>query len=391
MKYIITYEDGQEVCKHYKNFNFSEHLYQIRGYKISVFDYFICEYKDFANPLPNKPDVNGFDMRGVTFVFNKDGSLWNRFLMLPKFFNLNQIEETQYDKLKDKEIDHISMKEDGSLVTFMMTPDDELFCKTIRGFTNDQAVRGLQLLYELEEHASWVKTVLKMGFTPLFEYVSWDNRIVLKYSKTELRLIGLRNNINGDFIPASRITKTLSISIPETLFVVEEVAATLDELIAQSKVKENIEGWVVIFKDGTMIKVKTAWYFNIHGVRTEHIFREDYIIRNYYEQTLDDVLCQLDPIEDKDAFEFVDKVTHAIDRYSNHIDECVEEMTKLLNLTYENDWTSFATTMHKKPYFGYVKFWIEDKEKYKKHKIDNVLALTYRLKRAQEIVDKWSK
>jgi len=388
---MISYDDGQEVCAHYKNFNFSEHLYRIRGYKISVFDYFICGYNDFAHPLPNKPEVNGFDMRGVTFVFNKDGSLWNRFLMLPKFFNLNQVEETQYDKVKDKEIAHISAKEDGSLVTFMMTPDEKLFCKTIRGFDNDQAVKGMQLLYEWEEHVLWVKTVLKMGYTPLFEYVSWDNRIVLKYSKSELRFLGLRNNKNGEFIPASKVSKKWPIEIPKTMFIVEEVKATLDYLIELAKVKENIEGWVVIFTDGTMIKIKTAWYFNIHGVRTDHIFREDYIIKNYYEQTLDDILSQLDPKEDKDAFEFVDKVTHAIDRYSNHIDECVEEMAKILDLTYENEWGPFATVMNKKPYFQYVKFWLQDKKEYKNRKIQNVLALTYRLKRAQQIVDKWAK
>jgi len=383
---MLTYEDGQEVCKHYKNFNFSEHQFRIRGFKVSTFDYFICGYNDFAKPLPHKSEVNAFDMRGVTFVFNKDGTLWNKFFMLPKFFNLNQIEETQYLKVKDKKIKHISCKEDGSLVTFMMTPDEKLFSKTIRGFDNDQAVAAMNLLGAWEERMIWVKTLLRQGLTPLFEYVSWDNRIVLKYSKPQLRFIGVRDSYNGMFFPASEMNQAY---IPEGVYVIPKVDATLDELIELSKTEENIEGWVVIFEDGTMIKIKTLWYFNIHGVRTESIFREDYIIKNYYEETLDDVLAQLDPNEDKDAFDFVNVVTHAIDKYSNHIDECVEEMANQLNLNYNEDWSKFATEMHKKPYFQYVKFWIQDKNEYKKRKIENVLALTYRLKRAQQIVEKW--
>jgi len=379
---MITYDDAQEICRHYKNFNFSEHQYRIRGHKIVVFDYFICGYNDFANPLPNKPEINAFDMRGVTFVFNKDGSLWKRFLMLPKFFNLNQVESTQYNVVKDKKIVHISSKEDGSLVTFMMTPDQKLFAKTIRGFDNAQAVGAYNLLTAWEDHMIWVKNLLNLGLTPLFEYVSWDNRIVLKYSKPELRFIGARDNHNGRFFPASEMN-----NVPNTMFVIPKVEATLDELIERSRTEENIEGWVSIFDDGMMMKNKTLWYFNVHGIRTESVFREDYIIKNYYEETLDDVLAQLDPTEDKDAFEFVDTVTKAIDRYSNHIDECVEDLVNKLG-TYEN-WGKFATEMNKKPYFQYVKFWTEDKNEYKKRKIENVLALTYRLKRAQQIVEKW--
>ena len=135
-KYQITYEDAVEICKYYKNFNFSESQYIINGYKISAFSYFICNYNDFAKPLPHRSEVNAFEMRGVTFVFNHDGSLWKRFLMLPKFFNINQTKETEYSAIKNKNISHISIKEDGSLVAFMMLPDETIFSKTIKGFSN---------------------------------------------------------------------------------------------------------------------------------------------------------------------------------------------------------------------------------------------------------------
>ena len=384
MNYIITYDDAQEICKKYKNFNFSEHQYKIRGYKVSTFDYFICDYNDFANPLPSRPDVHAFDMRGTTFVFNKDGSLWKRFLMLPKFFNLNQVESTLYHNVKDKKILHISEKEDGSLVCFMMTPDGKLFSKTIRGFDNDQAVGAYSLLYEWEDHVIWVKNLLNQGLTPLFEYVSWDNRIVLKYSKPELRFIGVRDNHNGMFHPASEMNQYY---IPKNIFVIPKVEATLDELIEKSKTEENKEGWVAIL-DGIWVKIKTLWYFNLHRIRTDNIFREDYVITNYYNETLDDIISQLDPKENEDAFKFIDLVTGAVDNYSNYIDECVKKLIDRYENYYLNDWADFAKNEHKKAFFGFARFWY-DKNEYKKRKIDFILQKAYKLNRAKDIVEKW--
>lgn len=337
MKYLPTYDDAQEICKKYDNFNFSEHQYKIRGFKISTFDYFICGYNDFANPLNERPEVNAFDLRGITFVFNKDGSLWKRFLMLPKFFNLNQIEETQYSKIKDKKIDHISVKEDGSLIAFMMTPDYKIFSKTIRGFDNEQAIRSYQIIYKDEKIVNWIKDLILKEFTPLFEYVSWNNRIVLKYTKEELRFIGLRNNKTGKFVPSSRIIEILGMGVPQGIYVVPEVNSSLDKLIDLSKTEEDKEGWVVIFKDGLWIKVKTKWYFNLHGIRTENIFREDYVIKNYYKETLDDLVSQLNKDDDKDTLDFVNKVTSAIDNYSKYIDKCVIELVNIFHNSYNNN------------------------------------------------------
>ena len=176
MKYLLTYKDAQEISEKYNNNNFWEFQFMKDGYKLAAFNYFICGWNDFANPLPKRPEVNAFDMRGVTFVFNKDGSLWKTFFMLPKFFNLNQVDSTQYGVVKDKEICSITEKEDGSLVAFMMLPNGKLFAKTIGSFTSEQSELAYNLLYTNEEHVLWVKEMLNTGCTPLFEYVSWDNR-----------------------------------------------------------------------------------------------------------------------------------------------------------------------------------------------------------------------
>ena len=48
-KYLLTYEDAQEIAKRYNNSNFREFQYKINGYKLAAFDYFICGWDDFKS------------------------------------------------------------------------------------------------------------------------------------------------------------------------------------------------------------------------------------------------------------------------------------------------------------------------------------------------------
>lgn len=383
---IITYEQAQRICKYYDNFNFSEKFHRIGPYKISTFDYFICGPHHFENPLPKEKDIKAYDMRGITFVFDENGNLWNKFLMLPKFFNLNETESTQYSNIKDKKILNVSNKEDGSLIAFMMLPNGKLFAKTIAGFSNDQSEAAMQLLYKWEDHVIWVKDILKNGYTPLFEYVSRDNRIVLKYSTPEIKFIALRDNQDGSYHPAASIS-----IIPKGMSYVESFNFTLEELIAKSKTEENIEGWVVQFEDGQLIKIKTEWYFDRHGLRTENVFRPDYIINNYLSEKLDDIVSQLSPEEDSDAIEFINVVKKAVNNYNDYIDNNVKELTNVYTNKYQSNWNKFAADNNKKPFFGLTRNYIDRPEEYTLYKKNFIIKINSKLQSAKKFVEKWAK
>ena len=388
-KYLLTYEDAQEIAKKYHNNNFWESQHMLNGFKVATFNYFICGWNDFENPLPNKPHVNAFDMRGVTFTFDKKGKQVGRFFMLPKFFNINQVEATLYHNVKDKKIEAISVKEDGSLVGFMNLPDGKLFAKTIGSFVSDQSQAAYGILYTYEEHVIWVKELLKMGYTPLFEYVSWDNRIVLKYGDAHLRFIGVRDNMIGDFISAGECESISELAdIPDGIYRIPEETGTLDELLERAKIEQDKEGWVIKYP-GMLMKVKTAWYFKLHGLRTENVFREDYVISNYLGETLDDLMTQLNPKEDNDAFEFVKTVTGAINNYIAYIDKCTSKLKLIYEKEYDDKWHYFAKFYNKEPYFGLARTLIDRPEEYNFRKVEMILKKTYRLKTAKQIVDKW--
>lgn len=385
MNYLITYEDALRICEAYKNFNFYKTETLINDYKVITFNYFICDYNMFVNPLKDNSGINAFDMRGVTFVFNRDGSLYKRFFMLKKFFNVNQVAETQFNVLKDKKIKSITMKEDGSLIAFMQLPDGTVFAKTQAGFTNEQSKAALKIYEDNVHIKGFVDSVLEQNFTPLFEYVAFDNRIVLKYSGRSLRFIGVRNNNNGDYYSAADFKE-----LPEIESVKTMNFDSLEDIDKLMKIAEDIEGVVVEFEDGQLVKWKTAWYFKMHGIRTMHIFREDFIIEAYLTQKLDDATQELNMTDDADAFKFIDTVKSAVNNWSNYIEENVDELVNEYNSSfYFGNWAKFATDKHKLKFFGLAKIKIEQSENYKKKKIDYMLSKTYRLNDAKNIVEKF--
>jgi RNA ligase len=256
-EYRLSYEDACAMVEEYNGFNFSKTDHMIDGYKISTFTYFLCTFDHYDKPIKRRPEVQGYEMRGVTFVFNLDGTLYKRFLMLRKFFNLNQVETSQYGMVKDKEIKAVTVKEDGSLIAFMNLPDGRVFCKTQGGFTNDQSLAAMDI-YENDEYLKeFVNLSLTNDSTPLFEYVAFDNRIVLQYKGRALKLIGIRHNYTEEYTNASTLMLTMPPHLLRLPHAESFACSSLDELITLAKTIEGVEGWVIEFTDGTMIKVKS--------------------------------------------------------------------------------------------------------------------------------------
>jgi T4 RnlA family RNA ligase len=357
----------------------------IDGYKVVTFNYFLCDYHHFERPLADEPNINAFNCRGITFVFNKDGSLYNRFFMLPKFFNLNQVESTQYNIVKDKPIKHITSKEDGSLIAFMNLPNGVVFAKTQAGFTNEQSVAAMKIYNENVRVKHYVDHFLSNGLTPLFEYVAFNNRIVLQYSKPELRFIGIVDNKSGEYDSvASQMLHQFDIPCVNVL---KDV--TLDELIENAKTLKDKEGWVIEFEDGQLMKVKVLWYLSLHHLRTQDLFREDFIIEKYLNETIDDVIGEIDPIDDKDAFDFIKNVENAVNNWSDHIEECVNMLMDLYLTSYDKNRSSFAREQNRAAFFGLAMNKIDVPEEYRTRKIKYMLQQSYRLQEARRIVEKW--
>jgi T4 RnlA family RNA ligase len=308
---LPSYEEAVELCS-YEESPFYETKIEVDGFPVSIFNYRLAQYSDFNEPIKSNPNLKAFEMRGLTFVFNKDGSLYKRFVLLEKFFNLNQVPDSMYSVVKNYKIRYVNNKEDGSIATFVQLPNGKVVGKSKMGFDNDQA-NGINKIYKTNTDVkSFVDWALNNDIVPIFEYVAPHNRIVLRYSEEELILLRLRDLNTGKHIDIKdHLDKIGSIKIAPF-----EDDDTLDGLIEKSKTEAEREGWIVQFDNDHMVKIKTDWYCQRHGLLTNDIYREHIIIGYILDDKIDDILGQI-PEDEKEAHLRIQKIISIVKRTLN--------------------------------------------------------------------------
>jgi T4 RnlA family RNA ligase len=313
---IPSYEEAVEMCNK-PDSAFYESKLEVDGFPVSIFNYRLAQFSDFNLPLENKPEVKAFEMRGLTFVFNKDGSLYKRFVLLEKFFNLNQVPNSMYSVVKDYKIRYINNKEDGSIASFIQLPNGKIIGRSKMGFDNDQA-NGINRVYKTNKDVnSFVNWCLSNDIIAIFEYVSPQNRIVLRYSSEELILLRLRDNKTGKHIDIKEnLDKIASIKIAPF----EDDIKDLDHLIELTATQVDKEGSIVTCEDESgrdfFFKIKCPWYMERHGLLTNDIYREHIIIGYILDDKIDDILGQI-PEDEKEAHLRIQKIISIVKRALN--------------------------------------------------------------------------
>ena len=351
--YIPTYEDCVEMCAK-EDAAFYESKFTIDGFNISIFNYRLAQYKDFVTPLESKPNVKAYEMRGLTFVFNQDGSLFKRFLLLEKFFNLNQVPESMYSIVKDYKIKWVNNKEDGSIASYIQLPNGKVLGKSKMGFDNEQA-NGINRIYKSRTDVkTFVDWCLQNGITAIFEYVSPANRIVLRYLDEDLILLRMRDNTTGKHLDIKNyLDKVGTIRIAPF----EDDYKDLNSLIEVNATQVDKEGVIVQAEDkfgkDFFFKIKTPWYMSLHGLLSEDIYREHIIIGYILDDKIDDILGQI-PEDEKEAHERIERIIAIVKKV---IDEKVQDIKKsygvYLDMSSNNK--EYALKYYKKePNFGYV-------------------------------------
>lgn len=328
---IPTYEQAKELCSG-EDGAFYESKMVVDGFNVSVFNYRLAQYKDFSNPIPEKPELKGYEMRGLTFVFNEDGSLFNRYVLLEKFFNLNQVPESLYSVVKNYKIKFINNKEDGSIASFIKLPNGKIIGKSKMGFDNDQA-DGINRIYKTNKDVkSLVDWALNNNIVPIFEYVAPNNRIVLRYPGEELILLRLRDNVTGKHIDIrDHLDKVGSVRVAPF----EDEIKDLDQLIELTATQVDKEGSIVTCEDENgrdfFFKLKTPWYCERHGLLTEDLYREHVLIGYILDDKIDDILGQI-PEDEKEAHIRINKmisiVKKALTDKVSEIEKAYEKFVK---------------------------------------------------------------
>lgn len=375
MNYFIpTYNDCLNICDKNGNLIFYETKHIVDGYNISIFNYRLAFYNNFIDPLKDGGTINANEMRGICFVFNNDGSLYRKYLLLDKFWNINQVECSMYNNIKDLEIDNIHIKEDGSIISFIELPNGKIVSKSKASFISEQSDLANCLLNNNKKIYDFVKYTLDNDLIAIFELVSPKNRIVIKYDNDDLILLRVRDNKTGKYLDIDNF-RSYDISIAK------KVDKTLNELIELKETIEDIEGWVLQFKNGKLVKIKTKWYFNLHSLFTEDLNRENCLISLIINENIDDVISQLGEGSDK-----ISEVNKLSEKINNYIYNANTNVNKLLSL-YDGDISDFAKMYKKDKSFHIAIQVLRGKDSISLIK-EKILRDTSKLNNAREFINK---
>lgn len=212
-----------------------------------------------------------------------------------KFFNVNERDETQDHRVDLSRPHAILEKLDGSMICPFIV-NGEMIWGTKMGAT-DVAKPVEEFVKNNPKYIDFADRQISMGWTPIFEWCSRKQRIVLDYKEDQLILTAIRNMTTGQYVGTSEL---YNIALQSDIPVVKAYQPQTDMKAFLEYVHdlEDLEGFVVRIGDGHMLKLKCHWYLQIHKAK-EAILQDRNIVELILEEKLDDVKAHL-PAEDRD-------------------------------------------------------------------------------------------
>ncbi len=221
------------------------------------------------------------ECRGI--LFYPDGTIMAR--RLHKFFNVNERNETQHHLIDLGKPHVILEKLDGSMITPVFVGDDVRW-GTKMGLT-DVSKPVEEHVRKVGQYEEFARKCREENVTPIFEWCSRKQRIVVDYPEDRLVLIAMRENVSGHYLPYDILELNGSYwHIP----VVKTYAGTtenMEHLITHTREQEGQEGYILRFDDGHMVKIKGDWYVRIHKTK-DNLTLEKNVVEMIVNEKVDD-------------------------------------------------------------------------------------------------------
>lgn len=284
------------------------------GYK--VIDYNFAMSDSFDDPIR-------LELRGIKF--DASGKILAR--PFQKFFNVGERVDTQPDRLDFLQPHVITQKLDGSMIHPAIV-DGALVLMTRIGRT-DVAVKAERHLTDDLEMG--LRHVLSTGITPIFEFTAPDNRIVIRYDKSELTLLAAREMVSGRYVEdLPGLANALGVPLVKHL---SSEWTTGPAFLDYARAVVGEEGFVVRFASGLWVKAKGDDYVLKHKAK-ESILQEKNVLAMIVGGQLDDVLPLLET-EDREAIEvYRDNVLAGIGQTAERVDLLVRSGAHLDQKTF---------------------------------------------------------
>lgn len=232
------------------------------------------------------------ECRGM--IFDMNGFLISR--PLHKFFNVNEKEETQVHNL-DFTNNAVYEKMDGSMIRPIYL-DGGFRLATKMGITDtsiqcENFIMSDEILYK--NYSEFIDLCMMKSRTPIFEWVSRDNRIVVSYDKPELVLLAVRHINDGSYMSYD-VMNTYGESYNIPIVRRYDSFESIHEFLEIAKSQSGFEGYVVELNNGNRVKIKTDEYVALHRMK-EAVQQPRHVVALILDEKIDDVKAGLDEID----------------------------------------------------------------------------------------------
>lgn len=239
-------------------------------HRLWLYDYIYSHGGMFLHPGTDRNLALRLECRGM--ILSESGGVIRR--SPHKFFNLGQEDWLHPENIDWTVPHHVFEKIDGSLICPYF--DERIIWGTRKGDTAMSSIVADWIKNQSIAYSDFVHACIERRATPFFEWVSSDTPIIINYQEDSLTLLGVRNMDDGTYWSHHEVTNlACQFEIP-VVKVFREPFASLEEFenFRQHQVQEveNIEGFVIRFDTGLMVKVKTRWYhtlsYNMNSLQT---------------------------------------------------------------------------------------------------------------------------
>jgi RNA ligase len=233
------------------------------------------------------------ECRGM--IFNQDGELISR--PYAKFFNVGEKEETQLNKVNLYKSHIVLEKLDGSMIRPI--PTSEGFNLATKAGVTEISQQAEVFISDKPHYAKFIHSMFDGKLTPIFEWVSRKNRIVVDYENDNLILTAIRNTEMGNYLPYFNMLDLAEHwNIPVVKAVDGLAVQNIELFVKQIREWEDSEGVVLRFDTGHMVKIKSDQYVLRHKTK-DSISQEKNVLQTILNDSIDDLVPLLTP-EDAD-------------------------------------------------------------------------------------------
>jgi RNA ligase len=210
-----------------------------------------------------------------------------------KFFNVGEREETAINKVNLYEPHVVLEKLDGSMIRPI--PTKEGFRLATKAGVTDVAMNAEVFIADKTNYREFILELIDDRKTPIFEWCSRKNRIVVDYPEDRLILTAIRDNENGSYVSYYKMVSAAGYAdIPVVKALAGLAVQNIDLFVKQVREWDDGEGVVLRFDSGHMVKVKADEYVLRHKSK-EQISQEKNVLQTILSDSVDDVVPLLTP------------------------------------------------------------------------------------------------